>query len=78
VIKDASNRANSSSRQHHTVDLSQDQLEEFERLQAQAADEREESGDEPLLSQRGIKRKAVSHRKQDAKQIRLSDMLEKS
>lgn len=77
------------SNQRHLINVDQNLPEEIERLQPQVVDvsdgSDEESDDERLqrksktskLSQRGIKRKADTSIKQDAKQIRLSSMLEK-
>lgn len=70
--------------------VDQNRTNEFERLQPNARDQSEED-DEPLQrgrkngkkpandqNRRGTKRKAEIANKQTAKQIRLSDMLEKS
>jgi hypothetical protein len=70
--------------------VDQNRPEEIERLQANPIDELEESDEEPLQrgtkqtgkkvankSKRGTKRKAEANSKHDAKQIRLSDMLQK-
>ncbi|CAO3681863.1 unnamed protein product [Umbelopsis ramanniana] len=85
---DSSNKVDTSN-QRHLINVDQNLPEEIERLQPQAVDlsdgSDEESDDERLqrkskaskLSQRGIKRKADISSKQDAKQIRLSSMLEK-
>ncbi|KAG2187271.1 hypothetical protein INT44_004956 [Umbelopsis vinacea] len=86
---DSSNKVNTGSNQRHLIDVDQNLPEEIERLQPQVVDvddgSDEESDDERLqrkskaskLSQRGIKRKADTSSKQDAKQIRLSRMVEK-
>ncbi|KAI8577651.1 hypothetical protein K450DRAFT_251103 [Umbelopsis ramanniana AG] len=86
---DSSNKVNTGSNQRHLIDVDQNLPEEIERLQPQVVDvddgSGEDSDDERLqrkskaskLSQRGTKRKADTSSKQDAKQIRLSRMVEK-
>ncbi|KAG2176292.1 hypothetical protein INT43_005526 [Umbelopsis isabellina] len=87
---DASNKNNMDSAQQPLGSVDQNRANEFERLQPNALDQSEED-DEPLQrgrknskkpandqNTRGTKRKAEIANKQTAKQIRLSDMLEKS
>jgi hypothetical protein len=87
---DASNKNNINSAQQPLGSVDQNRAHEFERLQPNARDESEDD-DEPLhrgrkngkqpaneQNKRGTKRKAEIANKQTAKQIRLSDMLEKS
>jgi hypothetical protein len=88
---DASSKNNANTNQRHLANVDQNRPEEIGRLQANVTDNLAESDDEPLeratkqtdkktasgKSKRGTKRKAEPSSKLDAKQIRLSDMLEK-